>query len=168
MSTERHDLAGPFGSSDYGTSYRIDENAPRAACEGRWDLFSLTGASEDSVRLAVKFCNDCPLQGDACMPEGEEAYGDVRNGWVYDQKGMRIDPERYIARHLAADRAEHLAEAREYRGDPAKCGSDGGYQRHRANGETPCPDCREAHRAYSSAMKAAARALLKTERERAA
>lgn len=167
MSTERHDLAGPFPSSDYGTSYRIDEDAPRAACEGRWDLFSIKGATKDSIRLAVKFCGGCPLQGDACMPEGEEDYGEVRNGWVYNQNGIRVEPEKYIIREFAKDRAQYLAEAERHRGDPSQCGSEGGYLRHRKNGET-CAECTAAHSAYSGAIRNAARALLKAERASAA
>lgn len=34
------------------------------------------------------------------------------------------------------------------------CGSDAGYQRHRRNGQKPCPECRIAHAKWMARWRA--------------
>jgi hypothetical protein len=45
------------------------------------------------------------------------------------------------------------------------CGTDAGWQRHRKNGQRPCPACLAAHNAYTREHKRAWRAKKKNERQ---
>lgn len=102
------------------------------------------------VDRARAICGNCPVLQD-CLTSamGEEGSDEphLRDG----MRGGHTPAERYTAHRRSYPRRRKPAELK-------PCGTRAGYDRHRARGEEPCGDCRDAMVEEQRVRRAAARA----------
>ncbi|RSS59550.1 WhiB family transcriptional regulator [Streptomyces sp. WAC01280] len=99
-------------------------------------------------KAAVAVCGLCPVR-EECLAAALAEEGARGVSSRYGIRGGKTPTTRFhlykaTAKKRAQRRTAVPAEKPAPR-EPAKCGTRGGYQRHRRNGEEACPPCRQAN-----------------------
>jgi WhiB family redox-sensing transcriptional regulator len=115
------------------------------------ELFFADRGDSLAVRAAKAICRECDVQAE-CL-----AYA-ITNGETHGIWGGKAREERLAIARRAGFTRRVAKELPETTRRVAQCGTQPGYRRHLRDGETPCDDCRQAHRDATNEANARRRA----------
>ncbi|MGP4004015.1 WhiB family transcriptional regulator [Streptomyces sp. 8N706] len=137
-----------------------DPGLTDALCKGiEPELFFPERGDSRTAALAREICAQCPVV-EACLADALQTERGAGHSNRFGIRGGKGPEERYAMyrRSLRAS-AENTVAPRSSKTltkgekDPAKCGTRGGYRRHRGNDESPCESCRAANAAADRRLR---------------